>query len=231
MRPAFVATTALLLLLSPLPALAAGTTQIAVAGTGSVSLSPDQATVIAAVETNAESARDAVSQNEAAYERIVAAVVALGVARSNITLSYYNVNYNPRPRLNPSPDVQYGYTVNRSFAIKMQPISLAGNVVDAATAAGATAINGVSFGLVDTAAASRTATQRAVVDATAKANALAATVGLHITGIESLSLGGAYVPSPQPLAMMRAGVAAPTTFDNSNTTVTVTVNVVFLAKP
>ncbi len=31
--------------------------------------------------------------------------------------------------------------------------------------------------------------------------------------------------------MMRAGVAAPTTFDNSNTTVTVTVNVVFLAKP
>lgn len=220
-----------LLLLSPIAANAAGLTQIAVTGTGSVSLPPDQATVDAAVETNAQSAQVAVSQNEALYERVVAAVVALGVARSDITLSYYNVNYNPRPRINPSPDVQYGYTVNRSFAIKMHPISLAGGVVDAATAAGATSINGVYFGLADTSAASRQATQKAVADATTQANALAETAHLRIVGIYSISLGGAYVPSPQPMLRMATVGAAPTTFDNSNTTVTVTVNFVFLAKP
>ncbi|HEY9086183.1 MAG TPA: SIMPL domain-containing protein [Candidatus Tyrphobacter sp.] len=232
MRLRFAALTALLLLLFPVAARAAAPAQIAVTGTGSVSLPPDQATVDAAIETNAQNARDAVSQNEAAYERIVAAVVALGVARSDITLAYYNVNYNPRPRTNPSPGVQYGYTVNRSFAIKMQPISLAGNVVDAATSAGATAINGVYFGLRDTAAASREAMKKAVADAVEQGNALSASADLHIIGIESITLAGAYAPVPRPQGLRVVSAAlAPTTFDNSNTTVTVTVNVVFLAKP
>ena len=44
------------------------------------------ATVNAAVETNAARAEEAVSQNNQIYERVVAALEKLGVARGDVTL-------------------------------------------------------------------------------------------------------------------------------------------------
>jgi uncharacterized protein len=209
----------------------AAATEITTSGNGSVSLQPDMATISASVETNAENANDAISQNNARYERIVTALAAEGIARSDITLSYYNVSYNPRPQIMPpnAAGERYGYTVSRSFSVKVRKIASAGRVSDASMAAGATAINGVTFGLSNPAAARGEATRRAVADARAGAQALAAATGLHIASIKSLQLGGA---GPEPLPMMRVAAAnAPTQFDQSNVNVTVSVTVVFLAEP
>lgn len=148
-------------------------------GTGSVSLPPDMATVDAAVETNAENANDAISRNNAIYNRIVDALVRAGAARSDITLAYYNVNYNPRSSggaQNPS-DERYGYTVSRNFTVKVREIGKAGAVSDASMANGATRINGVSFGLSDPSAAQAEATARAVAQARTNATALAQAAG------------------------------------------------------
>ena len=76
----------------------AAPTEITASGTGSVSLPPDTATVNAAVETNAANANDAISKNNAIYDRIVASLAKLGIARDDISLVYYNVSYNPPPR-------------------------------------------------------------------------------------------------------------------------------------
>jgi uncharacterized protein YggE len=210
---------------------AAGT-EITTWGNGSVSLPPDMATISASVETNAANANDAISQNNARYERIVTALAGEGVARSDITLSYYNVNYNPRPQIMPpnSGAERYGYTVSRNFSVKVRKIASAGRVSDASIAAGATAINGVTFGLSNPAAARGEATRKAVADARTSAEALAAAAGLHIASIKSLQLGGA---GPEPVTMMRAAAPAnaPTEFDQSNVNVTVSVSVVFLAGP
>ncbi len=54
-------------------------TEITASGTGTVALAPDVAMVNAAVETNAESAGDAISQNNARYDRIVEALAKLGM--------------------------------------------------------------------------------------------------------------------------------------------------------
>jgi len=225
-------TVALLLpFLLPIAVAAATTpTQIAVSGTGTVTTLPDQATVNATVTTNATAAATAVSQNSATYDRVVAALVAGGIARSNITLSSYYVNYNPPPS-NPSPSVQYGFTVQRSFSIKTGDISMAGNIVDTATRAGATQIDGVSFGLADDASARRTATQKALDDARTSAYAVAAGSHLRVIGISSITVNGAFTPSPQPMMFRAAAQSTPTTFENSNVTVTVSVNVVYLAVP
>ncbi len=99
------------------PALAASTTEITVTGSGSVALTPDTATVSATVETNADNAARAVSDNNARYERVVGALVQTGVARSDITLSYYTVNYTPKPQT-PAPGDRYGYAVRRQFRRK-----------------------------------------------------------------------------------------------------------------
>ncbi|MBV9332813.1 MAG: SIMPL domain-containing protein [Candidatus Eremiobacteraeota bacterium] len=214
----------------PVAAQAAGT-EITASGSGSVSLPPDMATISAAVETNAENANDAIAQNNARYERIVAALAGEGVSRSDITLSYYNVNYNPRPQVmppNPTGE-RYGYTVSRNFSVKVRKIGSAGRVSDACIAAGATAINGVTFGLSNPASARGEATQKAVAEARANAQAVAAAAGLQISSIKSIELGaGGAAPAP----MMRVAAAnAPTEFDQSNVNVTVFVTVVFLAGP
>jgi uncharacterized protein len=209
-----------------------GVTDVTASGTGSVSLPPDMATVNAGIETNADNANDAISQSNAIYDRVVVNLAKMGIARGDVALAYYNVSYNPRPRnAQPSSGERYGYTVARNFSVKVREIGKAGAVSDACISAGATAINGVSFGLADPSAARTQATARAVAEARANADALAQAAGLHVTAIKSIELGGAGAPGPVPMMRMAAAPNPPTEFDQSNVNVTVSVSIVFLAEP
>lgn len=227
---------AAVLALAPIAAVAAPT-EISVSGTGTVTLPPDLATVDAAVETNARTASDAVAQNNAVYNRILASLERLGIARTDVALAYYNVSYTPKPEpagvqpaIAPVQPQRWGYTVSRGFTVKVRDIGKAGSVSDACTAGGATAINGVSFGLGDTTAARSQATAKAVAEARANADALAAAAGLHVVSIKSIDMGGGGVVGPVPM-MRAAAAAAPTQFDQSNVSVNVSVSVTFLAQP
>ncbi len=209
----------------------AASTEITAGGTGSVSMPPDVATVGASVETTAPNANDAISQNNAAYNRVVTALERSGVARGDIALAYYNVSYNPPPQVRPpNPTEHYGYTVSRTFSVKVRQIGNAGKVSDTCMSSGATAINGVSFGLSDPAVAREQATAKAVAAARANAGAIARAAALRIVGIKSIELTSE--PSgPVPLMRAAAMPAAPTQFDQSNVNVTVSVSVVFVAEP
>ena len=155
-----------------------------------------------------QNANEAISQSNALYDRIVASLAKLGIARGDVSLAYYNVSYNPRPRSAPAnPGERYGYTVSRNFSVKVRDIGKAGAVSDACTAAGATTINGVNFGLADPTAARSQATIKAVADARSNAETLARAAGLHVTAIKSIELGGG--PAPGPVPMMRMAAAAP----------------------
>jgi hypothetical protein len=218
-------------------ALPAQSTAISVAGTSTVTMVPDEATVNASIVTTADSASQAVSQNNSRYDAIVAAVARTGVKRDDIALTYYNVNYVPRPNPmppNPGPYDRYGYTVTRTFAVKVRAMDRAGAVVDAATSAGATNIEGVTFGLANPERARSQATRNAVKDARTKAEDLARAAGLRITGIQRMESGG----EPgiiRPMMMAKEATAAapavPTQFDPGNVTVTANVTVVFSAGP
>ncbi len=149
--------------------------------------------------------------------------------RTDVTLSYYNVNYNAPPKAGvASGSERYGYNVSRNFAVIVRNIGKTGSVSDACLAAGATSINGVSFGLSNTGTARGQATSEAVTQARTNAEQLARAASLRIVGIKSIELGGA--PGPEP--MFKATAAAPATqFDQSNVNVTVSVTVVFTAEP
>ena len=219
-----------MLLLSPLPVPAAepAPAQIQVTGTGSISLPPDLANVTGVIQTyDGHNASVAVGTNSDIYNRVVNAIVATGIARGDITLSSYSLNYTA------PPNDRSGYTVNRYFTVTVHQLNLAGSVIDAATDTGATQI-GVSFGLSNTQSAIAQALQRAVADATVKANSVAAAAHLHIVGVSQMEIGTTYVPMPRAVEgdlYVQAAVHAPTTLDTSNTTITQTVTVTFLAKP
>jgi len=212
------------------PAAGSGT-EIVASGSGSVSLPPNVATVNASIVTNAPAADAAVSQNNAAYDRVVSAIVKTGVARSDVTLAYYNMSYNPPPAAPaPGSTERYGYTVSRGFAVKVRAVGDAGRVSDACTSAGATSVDGVSFGLADTTAARAQATAKAFAQAQADAGAMAQAAGLHVVAIRRIELLSG--PSgPTPMMRMAAAPSPATQFDQGDVSVTVSLSVVFLAQP
>jgi hypothetical protein len=115
--------------------------------------------------------------------------------------------------------------------VKVRSIGKAGAVSDACIGAGATSINGVSFGLADPSVARAQAIAKAEADARGAAQALARTANLRIVSVKSIELqNGGMVGPPVPMGAM-ARAAAPTVFDQSNVSVSVSVTVVFSAEP
>lgn len=204
-----------------------GITEITVTGRGAVSLAPNVAVVSASVQSNAPTAARALAANNASYDAIVAALTRLGVARDDITMAGYNVNY-VAPRPDQSDGERSGYTVSRDFSVKVRNIAKAGEVTDACISAGATAINGVQFTIADNAAARERAVALAVADARKSAVLLARESALQVVGIAKVSLDAAGDTGP---IMMRMAAARPTAFDQGNIEVSASVTVVFLAKP
>ncbi|MGC9993201.1 MAG: SIMPL domain-containing protein [Candidatus Cybelea sp.] len=237
MKRTFVCLLAAFLLTSGLAAAAqAGVTEIAASGFGRVALPPDIATVRAELQTNAVRANDAVAQNNAAYDRVVAAVGNLGIARADVALDWYNVRYNPQPGVMPANPTseQYGYTVSRNFEVTVRRIAMAGTITDACIDAGATSIIGVSFDLSDRTAARMQAITKAIADARANAETIARSAGLRIVSIKSISYPDTPYSEPSgmvTIARVSSGVRAPTNLDQSNVSEFASVRVVFLAEP
>jgi len=207
-------------------------TEIVVTGTGSLTMQPNVATVSAAISTTSANSADAASQNNAIYQRVIGSLSKLKVARDDIALESYRINYNPKPKIVPPPPNAeiYGYTVWRTFAVKVRAMNDAGSVVDALTHAGVTQIYNVAFGLANDEAARAKALTLAVGDARGKATALAAASHLHLIGIKSISTEqGAFAP----IAMKTMAAVSPvaTQFDPSNVNVSVSVSIVYLAAP
>jgi uncharacterized protein YggE len=94
----------------------------------------------------------------------------------------------------------------RDFSVTVRTIAQAGSITDECLSAGATGIYGVSFGLSNEDAARAQATAEAVRDARTTAERLSRAARLRITGIKAVQIGA----FPE---------------------VTVTVGVVFIAKP
>lgn len=221
---------------------------ITVTGQGTVSQAPDMATLSANVVSNDDVAVTATSKNNAVYHRLVAALAALGVPETAITTTYYNMNFVPRPVPEPQPQTaagaprvsypiynrdRYGYVVTRSLSIKIAGTSRVGNVIDAAIGAGATDVNGVSFGVENIRGSYALALRKAVDDAQSQASAMASAAHLRIVRIKAMSQG---YPQASPTPMRMAAAAdtysgnVPTNIQPHSVEVNATVTITYEAQ-
>ncbi len=190
---------------------------ITVSGEGVVTRSPDMATVNVSIETNADAASTALSNNNRKFDDLKNRMLALGIAEGDINASTYNVNFNPPPPLQegatvarpvPYPDGQrYGYVVSRSITMKVRKVNEAGKVIDESIAAGATNVNGVEFSVSDQRAAYASALRAAVKDAQSQARAMAGAAHMRIVRIRSMQSG--YFPTPVMMRATQARSAGP----------------------
>jgi len=124
-----------------------------------------------------------------------------------------------------------GYTVTNMIQVEIDDLDLIGSVIDAASEAGANNIQGISFELSDEVAddLKNDAYVMALRDAEGKANLIADTLGLEVTGVLSVSESVYYPYTPYKAyaeaTMDRA--PAPTPILEGTLSVSVSVQVAF----
>lgn len=208
---ALTASLAALTLTLPAAAMAAPTIEIDASGPvlelsiyESVSAQPDMVTIGAGVSTEARTATEALRANSAEMVKVIDQLKKLGVPERDIQTTGINLNamydYDQQAR----NQVFRGYQASNRVSVKLRKIDETGRVLDALVAAGATDLNGPSFGLENDEPAKDAARKRALERAKARAEDYARQLGYAgakvLTISESMS-GSSAMPER---AMMRA---------------------------
>ena len=184
---------------------------VTVSAHASIDRQPDRAVILLAVESQAEAARTAASQNATAMQRVLAAIRATGVPEREIRTTSYNLYpvYAPQPREPRPVDEQVaprvvGYRAVNMVQVNVDTVTRAGAVIDAAIEAGANRVAGLSFELRDPQAARLEAIDAAVRKARAEAQTIATAAGETLGPVLTIHTDGGYMPAPAPAYRMIA---------------------------
>jgi uncharacterized protein YggE len=155
---------------------------LTVTGLGSVRTVPDRASFSFGVETQAATARAALTQNAAEAKKLLDALRAAGIAAADLQTSQVSLN----PRTDERGTGIVGYSAITTVTATLRDLSRAGAVVDAAVDAGANTVSGPSLTRGDTDAQYRQALRLAYADAKTKAEALAAAAGKTLGAVTAI---------------------------------------------
>lgn len=179
------------------------TNTITVSGKGEAVAIPDIATFSFSVTKEAETADAAQQLATDAANKILAVIKTAGVDDKDVKTSNYNLS--PQYDYNqvvcvaypcPSRQTLRGYQVTQTFEVKIRDIAKAGSLVVNVTKAGATDIYGPNFSVDKEDSVIAEARDQAIVNAKAKADAIAKGLNVRLVRIVSFTEdeGGSYYP-------------------------------------
>lgn len=215
------------------PMVPAGGPLLSLAVNEAIQSAPDMATINTGVQTRSMSAKDAMAQNAAQMERLVAALVKGGVERRDIQTS--GINLNPQYDYSNRTDGQgprfTGYEASNQLSVRVRRLDQAGELVDALVAAGATNINGPSFGIAEPDKLLDQARTKALQTAQARANLYAQATGYRSARLVGISEGGGFAP-PMPImvtgARAMADAAVQTKIEPGEISTSISLNVQYM---
>jgi uncharacterized protein YggE len=177
---------------------------ISVTGTGEVNAKPDMATITIGVMTEAESAAQALEQNNGRMQKLFERLKGLGIAEKDIQTANFNVSpkYENNPQRAEAPRI-VGYTVTNEVRIRVRRLSSLGRVLDQAVQDGANRIHGISFSIDDDTNVMDEARKKAMSDARRKAELLAEAAGVRLGKPLSITDQPQARPMPMPMMQMR----------------------------
>ncbi len=178
---------ALLLVAAPTAAADTSSQTLSVTGSGSVFMRPDVADLSVSVSRSALSSRGALSAANRSTDAVVRVIRALGVPASDIQTGSVNVSSTPKPSGRHKLRRRV-WTAMETLAIRVRKIKLVGRVLDAATRAGASSLDGPTYSFSDPSAGKLAATRAAIRDARRRADDAAAAIGYRVTGVQSIQL-------------------------------------------
>jgi len=201
---------------------------ITMSGKGTIKSAPDKVTVSAGVESQAQTAKDALAKNTAAMTRVVDALKSAGIDPKDIQTTDFSVNpqYEDRDDDKKPPRI-VGYNVDNMVYVTMHDTSKIGAVLDQLVQAGANSIGGVYFSVDKPEDLEKEARKLAIEDAIAKAKLYAEATGAELGPVQTISEQGGYVPyypvSPSPKMESAAARPVPIESGTQNTNIEVQV--------
>ena len=172
---------------------------ISVSADAKVSATPDIAMLSFGVKTGrqptAKAAMALVTKNMAA---VLSAVKKLGVEEKDITTA--NFWLSPSYDYTSSGEIPRGFEVNQTLSVKVRDLDNVGDILTAATNAGANQAGSINFSIDNADALKADARTQAIAKAKAKAEVLAQSLGMHLGRITGFSEDGAYSPRPMMMA-------------------------------
>ncbi len=205
---------------------------ITASGTGSVMGTPDRAQVSLAVETENPDVRVAQAANAASMTKVMDALIAAGIPKDALKTTGYNIYpVYEETKLTLTPKIQT-YRVTNTLTVTLHDVNRTGEVIDIGIANGINQANSIRFFLSDEqnqvlrTEALKEATDRAAADA----QTVAAALGVSISSVKSVDIGGGYSPViyQNYAASEKAVGGASTPIEAGDITVTATVTVTYL---
>ena len=210
----------------PTPAHSASSTEtrtITVSGKGTARGVPDTAVFSLGVESSGATARAASAANAEHMRRVIEALVAAGVSRTDLQTQDVSVY----PRQNDAGAVT-GFTASGSVSATVKDISRAGKAVDAAVAAGANQVSGPQFERSNRAELYRQALRDAFSNARAKAESLAEKAGAQLGQVRRIDENDSESLPVYPVALRAAESTPATPVEPGTQTVDANLTVTFV---
>ena len=193
-----------------------------------ITVEPDQAEMDIGVVSQARNAPDAAKENAEKLSRVLAQVKKILGSGDEVKTAAYSLTPNYRYPQGGKPEIT-GYTASNTLRIRTGNLDTVGKLIDAAMQSGANNINRLVFTLKNEQNAQLQALRIASQKAKAKADEMAAAVGLQAIRVLSIVEGErGFRPVPVPqlrAAQMEAMPAAPTPVEAGTIEVRSTVTV------
>ena len=207
-----------------------------VTGSATEFVTPDMVTVQFGIDTEAKTAKDAISSNAQMTSTVVNAVQNIGITTDEISTAGFSIYpvYNdsvPDLATGMHKSVLTGYQASNTLYVKTTKLSFAGSIVDAAVGAGANRVDNISFSLSPGKQQSMQddLLGQAVLNAKSRAEKALDPLDQKIIGVKMISLSE-FNTAPVPMyygAMSSMAIHATPVFA-ANQQVTTTVDVTFL---
>lgn len=179
---------------------------ITVSGSGTASGAPDIAYITLGAEARDPNPSTAFNQANDRIRAIRDALAGLNIAPEDIQTSSFNMWAQDIFDSSGNATGERTYYVQNVISIKAREIERAGEVIRAAVDAGANIIQGLSFGVAEPDALMTEARAAAIADARARADQLAAALGVSVGEVIAVIEG--VVPPSVPLPNVRMDVMA-----------------------
>jgi hypothetical protein len=168
---------------------------LSVTGNAQVILAPDIAYISIGVHSEAQTAAEAVASNNSQTQAVIDAIKAQGVDPKDIQTTNFSV-YQQQKTSPTGESLGTVFMVDNTVYVTIRDITKIGGTLDAAIAAGANNIYGITFDVQDKETALATGREQAMADAQTQAEQLAKAAGVTLGDVQTISY---YSSSPSPI--------------------------------
>jgi len=169
---------------------------ITVSASGSVSAVPDTARITSGVATEAPVARDAVSKNSEAMQKIIAGLKAGGIDEKDIQTTSFHIEPRYTRAREGEASVIDGYRATNQVQVVVRNLDKLGEVLDRLASLGANEMAGLSFDVSQAEKLKDDARKEAVANAHRRAKLYADAAGVELGEVLTIDESGDNAPHP-----------------------------------